>query len=61
MRAMVLHEQQRPLQLRELPQPSAGPGQLLLQVKACGICRTDLHVVDGDLKHPALPLIPAIK
>ena len=58
MRAMVLHEQQRPLLLSELPRPSAGPGQLLLQVKACGICRTDLHVVDGDLKRPALPLIP---
>jgi len=55
---MVLHEQQRPLQLCELPRPSAGPGQILLQVKACGICRTDLHVVDGDLKHPTLPLIP---
>ena len=58
MRAMVLHEQQHPLQLCEIPQPSAGPGQLLLRVKACGICRTDLHVVDGDLKHPTLPLIP---
>jgi len=58
MRAMVLHAQQRPLLLCELPRPSAGPGQLLLQVKACGICRTDLHVVDGDLKHPTLPLIP---
>jgi propanol-preferring alcohol dehydrogenase len=58
MRAMVLHELQHPLQLCEVPRPSAGPGQLLLQVKACGICRTDLHVVDGDLKHPTLPLIP---
>ena len=58
MRAMVLHEQRRPLQLSELPTPAAGPGQLLLQVKACGICRTDLQVVEGDLKHPTLPLIP---
>jgi propanol-preferring alcohol dehydrogenase len=58
MRAMVLEAQQAPLQLREVPRPAAGPGQVLLRVKACGICRTDLHVVDGDLRHPALPLIP---
>jgi propanol-preferring alcohol dehydrogenase len=58
MRAMVLEAQQTPLQERELPVPTAGPGQLLLQVTACGICRTDLHVVDGDLRHPTLPLIP---
>lgn len=55
---MVLDRQQAPLQLRELPRPSPGQGQLLLEVTACGICRTDLHVVDGDLKEPALPLIP---
>lgn len=58
MRAMVLKEQNHLLQLCDLPQPTAGSGQLLLQVKACGICRTDLHVVDGDLMHPTLPLIP---
>jgi alcohol dehydrogenase, propanol-preferring len=58
MRAMVLDAQQRPLRLAEVPQPVAGEGQVLLRVKACGICRTDLHVVDGDLAQPALPLIP---
>jgi alcohol dehydrogenase, propanol-preferring len=58
MRAMVLHEQQRPLQLGELPRPSAGPAQLLLQVKACGICRADLRAADGELKDHALHLIP---
>lgn len=58
MRAMVLEAQHGPLVKREVPRPSAGSGQLLLQVTACGICRTDLHVLDGDLEHPALPLIP---
>lgn len=58
MRAMVLESQQSELQARDVPRPTPGPGELLLQVKACGICRTDLHVVDGDLREPALPLIP---
>lgn len=58
MRAMVLEQQQQPLRLFEVPTPVVGAGQVLLRVKACGICRTDLHVVDGDLKFPALPLIP---
>lgn len=58
MRAMVLQRPGEPLQLQELPVPQAGPGQLLLKVSACGICRTDLHVVDGELTEPALPLIP---
>ena len=58
MRAMVLEKQRQALQLRDLPRPLAGPGQLLLQVRACGICRTDLHVVDGDLRQPVLPLVP---
>jgi len=58
MRAMVLTAQDRPLQLTELPDPVPGPGQVLLQVHACGVCRTDLHVVDGDLKEPRLPLVP---
>ena len=58
MRAMVLEQQRSPLQPRELPKPSARPGELLLRVTACGICRTDLHVVDGDLTEPSLPLIP---
>lgn len=58
MRAMVLVEQGRPLELRELPIPEPGPGQLRVKVEVCGICRTDLHVVDGDLREPALPLVP---
>jgi propanol-preferring alcohol dehydrogenase len=48
----------RPLQLQQLPEPQPAAGQLLLRVTACGICRTDLHVVDGELTEPALPLIP---
>ncbi len=58
MRAMVLERQGTPLTLQELPRPEPGPGELLLKVLSCGICRTDLHVVDGDLKEPALPLVP---
>ncbi|MEJ2532158.1 MAG: zinc-dependent alcohol dehydrogenase family protein [Halioglobus sp.] len=58
MRAMVLAQQGEPLALRNIPRPAPGQGQLLLRVTACGICRTDLHVVDGDLTEPALPLVP---
>jgi propanol-preferring alcohol dehydrogenase len=58
MRAMVLTEQRRPLELRDLEVPEPRAGQLLLRVKACGICRTDLHVVDADLTKPKLPLVP---
>ena len=58
MRAMVLEQKNGPLLPRHLPVPSAGPGDLLLKVKACGICRTDLHVLDGELSEPTLPLIP---
>ncbi len=58
MRAMVLTAPGRDLQLAQLPVPTPGPGQVLLRVAACGVCRTDLHVVDGDLKKPKLPLIP---
>jgi alcohol dehydrogenase, propanol-preferring len=57
-RAMVLDRQREPLSAREAPDPEPGPGQVLLRVHACGICRTDLHVVDGDLHEPKLPLIP---
>ncbi|HSB68207.1 MAG TPA: zinc-dependent alcohol dehydrogenase family protein [Candidatus Methylomirabilis sp.] len=42
----------------EIPTPEPGPGQLLISVRACGVCRTDLHVVDGDLKEPKLPIVP---
>lgn len=58
MRAMVLDRQGKPLQLKDVPVPELKPGHLLLRVTACGICRTDLHVVDGDLTEPALPLVP---
>ena len=57
MRAMVLEAPGRPLVERELPEPKAGPGQVLLRVRACGVCRTDLHVVDGELPDPKLPLV----
>ncbi|HEY6030089.1 MAG TPA: alcohol dehydrogenase catalytic domain-containing protein, partial [Gaiellaceae bacterium] len=55
---MVLRAQGEPLREEELPRPEAGPGQVLLRVRACGICRTDLHVVDGELTRPKLPLVP---
>ena len=58
MRAMVLDSPGRPLRLAELPQPAPGPGQLLIKVEACGVCRTDLHLVDGELPDPLLPVIP---
>jgi alcohol dehydrogenase, propanol-preferring len=58
MRAMVLHRPGEPLRLEELPVPEPGPGQVLLRVRACGVCRTDLHVVDGELERPKLPLVP---
>jgi propanol-preferring alcohol dehydrogenase len=58
MKAMVLEEQGRPLQLEEVERPLLGSGQVLLRVRSCGVCRTDLHVVDGDLPDPKLPLVP---
>ena len=58
MRAMVLERPGRPLAPRERPDPVPGPGQVVLRVTACGVCRTDLHVVDGDLTGPTLPLVP---
>ncbi len=57
MRAMVLTAPRRPLELRELPRPAPGPGQVQLRVRACGVCRTDLHVADGELPEPKLPLV----
>jgi len=57
MRAVVLTEQGRPLEEAEVPKPSPKPGQVLIRVEACAVCRTDLHVLDGDLKKPKLPLI----
>lgn len=58
MRAMVLAQPGRPLELRDLPVPEPGPGQLLLRVRCCAVCRTDLHLVDGELPDPKLPVIP---
>ncbi len=58
MRAMVMEAACQPLGLREWPVPDPGEGQVLLQVEACAVCRTDLHIVDGELPDPALPLIP---
>jgi alcohol dehydrogenase, propanol-preferring len=58
MRAMILERQGEPLRPADIPGPRPGPLQLLIRVEACGICRTDLHVVDGDLKEPKLPLVP---
>ncbi len=56
--AMVLDRPGTPLGARWLPDPSPGPGQILIEVTACAVCRTDLHVVDGELPRPKLPLIP---
>jgi propanol-preferring alcohol dehydrogenase len=58
MKAMVLTAPGEPLRAEELPAPEPGPGQVLLAVNACGVCRTDLHVVDGELPEPKLPLVP---
>jgi alcohol dehydrogenase, propanol-preferring len=55
---MGLESQRQPLRPAELPEPSAGPGQVLLDVRACGVCRTDLHILDGELAQPKLPLVP---
>lgn len=57
MEAMVLHAPGTPLTLERLPVPRPAGGQVLMRVRACGVCRTDLHVFDGDLPHPKLPLI----
>ena len=58
MRALVLDAPKAPLRAAELPEPSPGEGEVLLAVHTCGVCRTDLHIVDGELAHPKLPLVP---
>jgi alcohol dehydrogenase, propanol-preferring len=58
MRAMVLQAPGAPLEPAELRRPAPGSGEVLLEVAACGVCRTDLHVVDGELPEPRLPLVP---
>jgi alcohol dehydrogenase, propanol-preferring len=57
MQAMVLETPGQPLRKMELPDPKPGPGQVLIKVRACAVCRTDLHVFDGELPHPKLPLV----
>jgi propanol-preferring alcohol dehydrogenase len=57
MRAMVLDKPKQPLQARDVPKPKPARGQLLVRVNSCAVCRTDLHVVDGELPNPKLPLI----
>src|SRR5712691_11720146 len=58
MRAMVLDRPGQPLVMRERPVPRPTAGEILVAISACGVCRTDLHVVDGELPHPTLPIIP---
>jgi alcohol dehydrogenase, propanol-preferring len=58
MRAMLLLEQKQPLKLTRVPIPQPAPDQVLLRIHACGVCRTDLHILDGELSEPKLPLIP---
>jgi alcohol dehydrogenase, propanol-preferring len=58
MKAMVMHAVGRPLTLESRPDPAPGPGEIRVRIEACAVCRTDLHVVDGDLHDPRLPLIP---
>jgi propanol-preferring alcohol dehydrogenase len=62
MKAMVLREpklaEENPLRLSELPQPEPGPGQVRIRVQACGVCHTDLHLVEGEIALPKLPVVP---
>ncbi len=57
MRAMILRQPGRPLEEADIPTRVPGPHEILLDVRACGVCRTDLHVLDGELPHPKLPLV----
>jgi len=58
MRAMVLEEPRRPLVMRERPLPEPAADEIVVEIAACGVCRTDLHVVDGELPNPKLPVVP---
>ena len=58
MRAQVLRAAGQELESAELPRPAPGPGQVLIKVNACAVCRTDLHILDGELAQPKLPLVP---
>ena len=57
MRAMLLRAQREPMAMADLPVPAPGPDEVLVRVHACGVCRTDLHIVDGELTEPKLPLV----
>lgn len=58
MKAMVLTQPGHPLELEERPVPDPGPGEVLIKVQACAVCRTDLHVIDGDLPNIRTPIVP---
>lgn len=58
MRAQVAEQRHAPLALRDVPRPVPGPGEVLVAVEACAVCRTDLHVIDGELANPRYPIIP---
>ena len=58
MRAMVLHAPGQALRLEARPDPEPAAGEVRLRVEACAVCRTDLHVVDGELPLPRLPIVP---
>lgn len=58
MKAMLFHAVHTPLTCSEIPDPQPGPGEVLLRVVACAVCRTDLHIVDGELAHPKRPVVP---
>src|SRR5262249_9098159 len=58
MHAMVLQSPRNPLRAADSPNPKPGPGEVRIEVRACAVCRTDLHVVDGELAQPKLPLVP---
>lgn len=58
MKMMVLHEIGQPLVLEEQPSPQPGSGEVLVRIEACAVCRTDLHIVDGELPNPKLPIVP---
>ena len=58
MRAMVLREPRAELEREQRPDPEPAPGEVRLRVEACAVCRTDLHIVDGELRVPQLPIVP---
>jgi len=58
MKAMVFHQAGMPLQYMDLPDPSPEPKEVLIKINACAVCRTDLHIIDGELSEPKLPLVP---